>query len=1376
MSGEKKKVRSRKRKPSKLLHWLNTEGRRYCAVALCASLIAGNLGQFASIADDGSDRDFEFEMSRLAIYEALQEAVADGNTVDKEFKFQGIESEAYDSLMETDGILYELFPEIKGGDKHVDLRVFTRLTGDINLDGTYQIEGDEEVIFMLNNDLDTEKTAVIIVDDKATEPITLTPKSAIVVSDEDDPYISASEFTQENEEVTLEPAGNEEESEVTTDDTEVSVVEDETENESEDETEEVVIEDESEDTSNIEEIESEDAEEIEEVEVEIEAAASISSHKVYRVASAATPSDAEVEIEVEDTATPSDATPSDADATELDGQLYEAVLMEGIASKAFVTTFDDMDISNLLVLQASPSNAGKMHTAEIDGIIVKAWVNNGVLPEDAELVVTKLDEENNAEQYQSAVEALEQAGTQYGGMMALDITFQNEAGEEIEPDGNVQVSIEMNKDALPEDVDPDMMSVQHLKEAETGIEVQTVADSTADTNGTVEATEDATIAAAFEVESFSTFTITWTDWWGEYFKVTVHYVNADGTELEDSDIVGKTNDTISENKTITFADYSNKVTTGLVYKGAYYGTYNGREVRSVTAKKDKEYWYDERSLTFDMVSGNDVTLRHRTYFMGADEQVTADVYLVYETATTTPPSEIIQQRELSRTKTATKVADDEYDLELSISGAVGSTSEDVQVDVLLILDTSGSMKYEINRNENTNYPNRRIDKVATAVNSLTTAIGANSNIDAKYSVVTFAGNGNPRYKYNKKGESVDYGTTETLVNWTSSVTTVNNEIGKISPVGGTNYQAAVGKGKEQLQSARSNAQKVVVFLTDGLPTLKGTTSVTQEGDGQNDSDGYNQAAAVTEIQGMNCDAFYAIGVGSDFNNSNSNSTAVSNLKQLCNNVGGDNNSKITKAWYSATNTTDLNKAFTDIATEVNYMLCTNVAVLDTLSNMVDFETAGSVTSGTPNTDLQIKITKEGQTTPAYTGNGSCNIDSTEQNEAATITAKYDGVARTIRLIFPSTYKLEPGWTYSVVARIKVNEAAYQAYRDNNGYTDTGDANTGTHSGYVGFKSNDGASVTYTYNGEEHKSLFDDPVVQITPGKLIIEKTITGLDLTKDTDKAILQTLLQKLEFKVNLSWSEDKSDDFTIKASEMTAVGDASIVVLKYEKTGLSPNTTYTVTEQEADLDGYVRTTTMTDGTVSNTVSNNISGTIKRGATATVSVTNNYEPKLKLTVKKIVTGNMGDVNAVFTFKPTVTRDGNDITKEVCKNLDNDDNFTLKDCNNDPTQEYVISNLQTGDKITIVEQGAEKYKTTIDVVGIGDEERTISGKTYTTVIEGEDKGIQTDTEVIFTNKKDETIDAGILLDSMPYVVILAAVAAGGTFYFVRKKKEDEDDFE
>ena len=53
---------------------------------------------------------------------------------------------------------------------------------------------------------------------------------------------------------------------------------------------------------------------------------------------------------------------------------------------------------------------------------------------------------------------------------------------------------------------------------------------------------------------------------------------------------------------------------------------------------------------------------------------------------------------------------------------------------------------------------------------------------------------------------------------------------------------------------------------------------------------------------------------------------------------------------------------------------------------------------------------------------------------------------------------------------------------------------------------------------------------------------------------------------------------------------------------------------------------------------------------------------------------------------------------------------------------------------------------------------------------------TNETVIFTNTKNDIIDAGVLLDSLPYVLILGAVAAGVIFYVIRKRKEDENDLD
>lgn len=205
--------------------------------------------------------------------------------------------------------------------------------------------------------------------------------------------------------------------------------------------------------------------------------------------------------------------------------------------------------------------AGQEFTAELDAMTVHAYAEEGVLPEGVQLAVKELreDDAQTAEKFQEAVDALEQEGTAYDGMMAVDITFVDEDGQEIEPDGEVQVSIEMKKGALPEGVDLETVEIHHLKETDANtIEVEKVADGSDQTDGTVQTPEDAKAAmeeeavpeerieeavsqdaeavAAFSVDSFSTFTITWGGGWNQH-SLTVHYVDTAGHEIFAPDAV-----------------------------------------------------------------------------------------------------------------------------------------------------------------------------------------------------------------------------------------------------------------------------------------------------------------------------------------------------------------------------------------------------------------------------------------------------------------------------------------------------------------------------------------------------------------------------------------------------------------------------------------------------------------------------------------------------------------------------------------------------------------------------------------------------------------------------------------------------------------------
>ena len=139
-------------------------------------------------------------------------------------------------------------------------------------------------------------------------------------------------------------------------------------------------------------------------------------------------------------------------------------------------------------------------------VTVKTTAAAGVLPEGAKLVVKKLANQDQA--YQDAESTLKDSQVTYDDFLALDVGFEVN-GKEVEPEaGSVQVQFELGAGLLPEDADPDSLAVMHLTDGK-------VEDATNDV-----AVSGDTVKAELKVDSFSTFTIKWSN----YFTVTVHVV------------------------------------------------------------------------------------------------------------------------------------------------------------------------------------------------------------------------------------------------------------------------------------------------------------------------------------------------------------------------------------------------------------------------------------------------------------------------------------------------------------------------------------------------------------------------------------------------------------------------------------------------------------------------------------------------------------------------------------------------------------------------------------------------------------------------------------------------------------------------------------
>ena len=233
-----------------------------------------------------------------------------------------------------------------------------------------------------------------------------------------------------------------------------------------------------------------------------------------------------------------------------------------------------------------------LFTAELENFTVNVQVPKGAFDEKVELSVTELA--TDSEEYKEAEEAMANHDRQYDGMMALDICFLNEDGEEVEPkEGcNVQVSIEMNAQVLPEGTDTESLMVHHIAETttdsvQTEVVVEDVADTADATEGLVEMKEDTevpVVAAEFKVEGFSTFTITWNN---ITTPLVMYMIDESGNEIgqvDDKKIYSAM--TISENApSISGYSYSKAV----VASSAQVANSNGTEIQRVRYNNTWQY-------------------------------------------------------------------------------------------------------------------------------------------------------------------------------------------------------------------------------------------------------------------------------------------------------------------------------------------------------------------------------------------------------------------------------------------------------------------------------------------------------------------------------------------------------------------------------------------------------------------------------------------------------------------------------------------------------------------------------------------------------------------------------------------------------------------
>ena len=631
--------------------------------------------------------------------------------------------------------------------------------------------------------------------------------------------------------------------------------------------------------------------------------------------------------------------------------------------------------------------------------------------------------------------------------ISLDIHFEDENQLEIEPLTTVYVNIKIDNDMLPPGAKPEDTEVYHIKDDNSITKIEDIA--------LTEDRDDNSITTNFSTDGFSTFTLIW----GGNFKVNIKYVDTNGNEIA-SDLNQLS---IYRDHNGYFNNSNDKITPkqldtgipGMKYKYARVRMSNGTVVDNVIQI--------ERETS--LIKGMRYTVDGTNWVVfGPNEMKFLE--LVYE------PENITNTRRgkvrISKSKTVEDPDKDGiYDLTLEINNLTGSTTDKANLDVLFLVDTSSSMNRRIRVGDD--------PKMNVVHNSLRRFLNQNYLDSNMYNV-----------NYALVGIDAD---PTVYQNWTNNKSSIiSNYPWAASGQSRINYEKGFVKANELFRNGRSDALKMLIFLTDGDPTY-----YTNHNTGHNEGfliDRYSPMAMLHgqfALYAIDLDYFFSIGLGdtNDYKhlkvltNSNDNDSPIKGYRGITLPANGV---EVGSSPYSADSLENLMDQYRHIISVMNSITVSNVSVEDKLSQ---YAMIAKNSSGQPY-PLEIEVIGgTGLVTGRHISANTYRLLGTLKNPQSDLVANYNEATKTISLKFPNNYVLEKGYKYRIKAKIKTTplaEATYastgQFQKHSNGSDVLGDSDTGSKSSnQKGFYSNDTAKVSYSYKGNDVIDYFKKPVIQ-----------------------------------------------------------------------------------------------------------------------------------------------------------------------------------------------------------------------------------------------------------------------------------------------------------
>lgn len=432
-----------------------------------------------------------------------------------------------------------------------------------------------------------------------------------------------------------------------------------------------------------------------------------------------------------------------------------------------------------------------------------------------------------------------------------------------------------------------------------------------------------------------------------------------------------------------------------------------------------------------------------------------------------------------------------YTLSLDVTGASAEWTEQTSkpLDIILLADTSGSMKNIVDGTKKARYQilqdaaKELADALLTEQN---TALGNDQQIQLAFTRFSGGETGSapscltsPQFTSDKSKFNAAVDKLSNRVNWWGDV---------LGAYGATEWDKGLSYANS-LSSDRPNAQKIIIFLSDGEPNRKSGYQPTVYQEAL--KEGKKIIASGTDL--------YSVGIADSLMLWVQKGTTGSKTEEAKNpcpgndyyrcmetfavDVNGGNGGSDSK-YYSANDVSNLSEIFKAIIQDITHqMTFQDLVITDELSEYADF------VSSDPS---QVRVTN----------------NKGEALSPGEYTVVVSG--KKIEIRFPN--KLEAGETYTVSFDIKPTQKAYDDRADNlnhpnftglEGYPVTGDNGTDaegnqTSSRKPGFYSNDRATLTYhvvtTTDGEdvvgEEATARDyaKPVIQVELSQIPVEKT------------------------------------------------------------------------------------------------------------------------------------------------------------------------------------------------------------------------------------------------------------------------------------------------